>query len=306
MTASASILPNPTIPPSALVLGAHHLRRYVIRPYGRKPAAMPAVSVTLSLWNTACPSAGPGTTPFIGWRLYVQDPSLPGASRRGIVVWEADNYIPAPDQDVTDIAVAIFEHVTTRPGDKCATPVDHTQWTPAQLDFAIRHGIATRAEARRRLARSPEELTPLRTDLEVQYSKRKDLGARDAVEPRHWLRFGLVSANGHTKREAQDALNAAIANHVSHKPEFRVRNGNVYALLAEGSEYVIQVIHPDRPDAPLGDVLRFQAKDVQEAAVVFDGMLARLGAPAVPALPQTPRKRPAARAPRTLVKAHTP
>ncbi len=304
MTATESIMPNPTIPPNALALGAHHLRRFVIRPYGRKPDA-PKVAVTLSLWNTARPSAGPGSLPFVGYRLYVHDTSIPGTGRRGLVVWESDSYIPVPGQDVTDIAIALFDYMTARPGNVDGPNVDHGTWTPAQLDFALRHGAATRAEARRRLARSPEELTPLRTALEVAYSKRKDLGTAQDETPRHWLRFGCIQVAGRTKVDAREALEAAIANHVSHKPAFKVKNGNVYVLLAEGADYVIQIVHPDRPDQPLGDALRFAARDIGEAAAVFDGFLAKLGAPPAPASLPAPRRRPAARAQRPLVRATT-
>lgn len=286
---------GPTIPPQSLAMGAHNLRRYTFRPWGRGPAAEGKPSFTLSLYDTARSSDGPGSMTFIGYRLYLH----PAGTRRGVVVFERDDFVPEPGMDLSGIAIAVLDALTTRPGDVAGEAT--AELSPSQLDFVVRWGADLRRAARERLAWSPEQLRDLRADIATLYTVRRDGGG----QARHAMKLGVVEAKGGTLRECKEALSRALANHVSAEPEFRqgARTGILYAFYPQGGDWVIQALHPGRPDAQgglLGQRVQWPM-DRAGARESLEGVLARLEAsqPSVPAAwRRSLAPRPSARAPR--------
>lgn len=258
---------GPTVPPSALALGAHALKRYTFRPWGRGPAAEGRPSFTLSLWDTARPSSALGP-PFIGYRLYLHE----AGTRRGRVVFDRDDFVPEAGMDLNGVAIAILDAITTRPGDVAG---EHTEeLTPAQLDFVVRWGADLRRAARERLAWSPEQLRDLRADITTTYTVRKE------GDQRHRMAQGVVVASGATYRECRERFAAAVANHISAAPEFRVgaRTGTLYAFYPVGGEWVIQALYPTRAETDgglLGESVRWPM-DREGAVASLEGVLARL------------------------------
>lgn len=269
-----------TIPPNSAP-GATRLRRFTFRPYDKRAddgTLTRGVSFGLSLYDTGTPS--PNGAPFLGFRLYQHTPG----ARRGVVLFEAANWAPESSPlDVTAEAVRLVNFLTTRPGE----PGDEAlaAWVPAQLEFALAHAGALRAEARRRLAWSLPEHTHFRLTLDVVQEARADLRAL----ARYRTRFGVLEADGHTQHEARAALAQAAARHCSMLPGIFVgeRTATVYVLYPHGAEFVLQPVNPTMPADPLETPARFTAGNPSDAVTAARKAIARLEAPPPPqALPR--------------------
>jgi hypothetical protein len=239
-----SVAPNPA---------ATHLLRRTIRPYGKGQ-----ITVTLSLWNSGipCPDAAsdlPGVQNWIVYRLYAHMPR-----KKAQIVFEGADQPPQADMD--DVAVNVLDRLTRLPGDPGA---EDESWTPEQLDFVLKHGRALRIAATERLAWSMPSPAQLRLGFEVIYTRRADTRANF----RHHYSAGVLGVAARTKTEAKAAFGQAIGSHLSALPEFRVGavSKEVYALYPHGTDWVIQVIDPTKPQAPLGESLRFAAATSEEA-----------------------------------------
>ncbi len=279
--ATKSVAPTPN---------AVHLLRRTLRPYGTGNLV-----VTLSLWDTG--NEHPQGGNWLTYRLYS---SMPGSGKRTEIVFEGTT---APAMDPDDVAVRLIDRLTRRPGDE---GTEEEAWTPTQLDWVLHHGRAVREVAVNRLAWSIPTAQQLRAGFDVVYAKRVD--PRAAL--RHQYSSGVVMAAARTKTEAKTAFARAVGGQLSSLPVFRVgvNSRQVYALYPHGADWVLQVVDPTRPQAPLGESVRFQAGTVAEAeALLTKTMGTREGKapisvppPAGPRVatppPPQPKKRPKARA----------
>jgi hypothetical protein len=273
------------------LIGATHLGRYVLRPDGKD-----GIAFTLSMYDVGIPTGDGGT--WVGYRLYQRTPD---GDRKGTVLFESRTVPPTPSRDPADLAKVILDTLAAGPGDLSPDPTE--SYTPEQLEFATKWGAKVREVAKQKFGWSDDDVRKLRADLDITYSRREDVKAHS----RHQMRTGVIEVKARTKREAVAEMREAIRNHTAAIPQFRVGpvSKQVYALYPHGAEMVIQTVRPQHPEAPLGDSMRFRAKDLAEAKRTFQVITRGLEAPSepvtkfVPVVPvqdlPRPPKRPVAR-----------
>jgi len=256
-----------------------HIERTVLHPYGRGKGP----SFTLSLYDTGIPHPGGGT--WRGFRFYQHHKGM----KSGVLFQGTE----APGRDPIP---SILDRLTRAPGD---TPDESTaDASPDQLTFLLQHAPAVRREAARRFAWDVKTAN-LRADLEVVYQARHLRGPG----ARHRMTLGVLTAQGATKAEARESLISQIGHQVSAVPVFRVGalTGLVYARYPHGEDTVLQTVDPRRPEAPLGDSLRFKAANQRDAEEIAETMIAEAERRAPPAPPSRPSVRPSARSMRPRV-----
>ena len=260
-------MPNSSIIPASLI-GASHLGRYVLRPDGPK-----GIAFTLSMYDTSIPTGDGGT--WVGYRLYQRTPE---GDRKGTVIFEDKLHAATPTKDPADLAKLILDTLAAGPGDLSPDPT--VGYTPEQLAWSTKWGAKVRKVAAEKFGWSDNELRKLRADLDFTYSRRVDAKAHS----RHQLRTGVIEVKARTKREAVAEMRDAIRNHVGSLPQFRIGDVSrqVYCLYPHGGEQVIQCIRPQHPESPLGDSMRFKAKDLEEAKRTFEIVTLGLEAPSAP------------------------
>lgn len=261
-------MPKNSLIPASLI-GSIHLGRYVLRPDGPK-----GISFTLSMYDTGIPDGTGGT--WIGYRLYQRPPD---GDRKGSVLFENRLQAPTPTKDPADLAKLILDTLAVGPGDISPDPTE--SYTPEQLAWATKWGAKVRQAAKEKFGWMDKDLKPLRADfLDITYKHRDDYKAHK----RHQMNTGVIQVSARTKREAVADLRAAIQNHISALPQFKVGevSKQVYCLFPHGAEQVIQVVRPQHPESPLGDSLRFKAKDLEDAKRTFGVWTRGLEAPAEP------------------------
>lgn len=256
--------------------GAARKARRILRPYGRN--SLPAF--TLDTFTTPDPEC-------TGWRLFAH---LEDDSR--VILFEASDLPAMSDPD--DEVRAALDWACIQPGDEGDTRL--SAFTPAQLDWSMRHAAALRKEARERLGWGSESLRPLRADLDVVYQVRRDLASAN----RHRARAGVVEVVARTRVECKETLVQAVANHVSALPTLRwgARSGAAYLLYPHGRDWCVQRAAPGEDlEAPM--VLRGASES--QAREALDRVLRDVErAPRIKmttaALPAVWRPRPSARA----------
>lgn len=235
--------------------GMTRLPRYVLHPYGSQ-----GPSFTIALYGAGYD--------VIAYRVTVCE------DKRSRPVWAGTIQTQPGHKDWANLASEIIKQITVRPGDVSEDTAD--QLTPEQLAIVLAHGPSLRAEAAKRFNWSPAEARPLRSDLPALYSRR-----RTSTGTQHRFTVGQVTAEGTTRADARQAVQAACLNHLSAVPVFRVDQtgpelAKVLALYPRGDKWEVQEILPDRPNQPLG--VRYhltEAKDSAEARQAFE----RLGKP---------------------------
>jgi hypothetical protein len=225
------------------------------------------------MYDTAIPTGDGGT--WVGYRLYQRTPD---GDRKGTVIFEARTVPPTPTKDPADLAKTILDTLAVGPGDLSPDPTEG--YTPEQLEWATKWGAKVRKVAQEKFGWAESDLKKLRADLDIVYNKREDLKAH----ARHQLRTGVIQVSARTKREAVAELRSAVANHISAIPQFRIGDVSrqVYCLYPHGGEQVIQCIRPQHPESPLGDSMRFKARDLEEARRTFEIVTLGLEAPSTP------------------------
>lgn len=235
-------MPTSLIPP-----GMTRLPRFVFYPYG--PRTSP--SFTLAMYG-----AGYGV---IAYRLTMCVDR--GASKPVF----AGTVKPPANTPAMDVASDIIKALAVAPGD---TDGESTEGlSPEQLGILLTHGQALRASAAKRFGWTPEEAKPLRADLPAVFSKR-----RMAEGFVHRAVCGAAHVEASTKHLAKVALRAAILNHVSATPVFRVNPAlrTVIAVYPHGATWEAQTIGPD---GAVGQKYHLQAKDLVEANAAVDALL---------------------------------
>lgn len=275
-----------TMPPAPTLPGSATLLRRTFR-----PKALGGRSYTLTLFDSGAPHPAGGF--WLAWRLYQHDPSM---GRRGRLLFAgADQEPPSAPDGLLDAARAIMERLTVRPGD-LAGPDDPTAlYSPDQLAFAVRDAAPLREAVRQRLGWRAGVPFNLRADLEATYSS-KTLAT--PAGRRHRCELGVLRVEADSKQEARQLLAAGVLGQCSAEPELEVgqRTRDVYALWPLGTEWVIQLIHPNQADV-VGQRQQFTAANREAARERFRVMVAmREALPAVHPAPTQRRHRASARA----------
>jgi hypothetical protein len=237
-----------------------------------------------------------GTAPQARYRLTHH----PKDVRHGKVIFEGS---VAREPDPEDTAVSLLRGLTVQPGEAGDDRLG--SYSPAQLDWCMHYAHDLRAAVAARLGWSDASEATIRAELDVVSEVRAELRAG----ARYRLRLGVVEVSAHTQREAKATLAAAIGAQCATTPAVRVGSttSDVYVMYPLGLEYVVQLVHPRRPEQPLGVAARYRAASLPEALSTLEDTVrrreqaavrARSGAtpPPATALAPKPSKRPTARA----------